>query len=142
MSDNLEVLNQFLNQLLIPRIRISWKLKDQGRPYLAVKSLKELIFALNFIVDDKDDVLKTWEKKIKELDNIQSSSNSHTRAKRQYERDQLRNQAAEELYEELMWEIGDLFEALKIFELSNGLSNFFDPSDGKKSGNTAYRKKR
>ena len=115
-----------INNLILTSIRQF----QGGEPY---KALFGLVPVINYIIVGKEEhreKLAYLEGLIQKVSKIQSNVH-HIKSKRQYASDRLRNEAAQELFPQIIRELADIQQKLGIFTFDES-GKFIDLTGGKR----------
>ena len=118
MSTNqLDLLGQYISQVLIPRLNYADKLYKEGRYYEALLGLKSVIRVLVRRSDNEENTLREWLKRIDAINMEVKQIKGETKAGTVWLRTKASNLMARDLYEELEFEIWSRLHQLGYFRL-------------------------
>jgi len=116
-SNQLDLLGQYISQVLIPRLNYADGLFKEGRYYEALVSLKSVIRALVRRTDDDEETLRAWLKRVDDVGEQVRRVRGDTRAGTVWRRRRTGNLLARDLYQDLDFEVWGRLHELGYFSL-------------------------
>lgn len=121
MSDKVDLLGQYIGQVLIPRLNRADELFEKGKYFEAVNKQKSIIRALYREISKSEEksngekILLNWIEKIDSLYEFSPKVKGETNEITQYNLKMHRNNLAQKIYENLDWEIWGKLHELGYF---------------------------
>ena len=115
MSKQVDLLGQYISQVLIPRLNRADILSDEGRFFEAVKKQESIIRALYRESEDEEKKLNDWIVKIEKIVESATQINHEINHVQNNFRLQFMNYQAKKLYPILDWEVWSWLHKLGYF---------------------------
>ena len=129
-----DIKNQMLSDFLFHR-KQAINLSNNGWPWMGLDELRTLLSSVPLSPDNYDEADKIMGV-IDEIERGSWKTIGHTHAKRQCNKTGFKNRNARLVFNDILRQITRLLQSEGYFDilLGNSNSNFFDPSNDKKSG--------
>ena len=129
-----DIKNQILSDFLFHR-KQAINLSNNGWPWMGLDELRTLLSNVPLSIEnyaEADEIIGG----IDEIERGSWKTMGHTHAKRQWNKTGFKNRNARLVFNRILRQITRLLQSEGYFDilLGNSLSNFFDPSNNKKSG--------
>jgi len=116
MSGKVDLLGQYISQVLIPRLNRADELVDQGRYFDAVQKQLSVIRVLYRRKQEDKDNLKSWIKRIDDISDRSKNITGETEYIRGFNKGSFKNLKAKSIYREIDMEIWDKLHAFGYFD--------------------------
>ncbi len=133
MTQKVDLINQYIAMILIPRLNQAEALYAQGRYVNAVDTQIRVIKTLYRKTQEEKDKLKEWVSRFDTIMKKADAEKGRTEALETWKKISKMNYLARLLYEELEWEIWNYLHELGYFTMER-YGAFFDPSKVPQSG--------
>lgn len=116
MSKPVDLLGQYISQVLIPRLNRADNLYNRGRQFAALRAQLSVVRVLYRRTEQDKELLMNWIKQVKAIEEDSLKIRGETRDIASFNRERYRNRKAEELYPKLDIEIWDKLHEFGYFE--------------------------
>ena len=133
MSQKVDLISQYISQVLIPRLNRANSLYSQGRYVNAVDTQVQVIKTLFRETPEEKEKLKEWVNRFNKIMKKANAEQGRTQALETWKRINKMDALAKVLYDDLEWEIWNYLHKLGYFSMER-YGTFFDPSKVPQSG--------